>query len=204
MMARIFSPMVNNLPLHNPSLVPAARHSNPGSIPAFRWLGGFGEGMAVLAAAGSPDHPPHLEDTSDDWIVWQRDLVRFDQDVPRLEEFFQGVLAGRWQADEQQKRFFTFVNVDEVPQGAFYTVGWLMAAIVEKKLGHDAVVEAVCDPRLLLARYDSVARAKPRADGGGLATWSDDLLRALGSGPTAAPASVTNPAEPSGATGGND
>jgi hypothetical protein len=170
--------------------LPADLAALPETAPAraaFQWLGGFGEGMAVLAAAGSPDHPPHLEDPAGDWIVWQRDLARFDDDVPRLSEFFSGVLAGRWAADEQQKRFIALINPPDVPQGPFYTVGWLMAATVEKALGHQAVVETVCDPRRLLARFDAVAGDHPRGDGGGFATWSTELLRAL-SGPSAATA----------------
>jgi hypothetical protein len=55
-----------------------------------------------------------------------------------------------------------------------------MASVVEKAMGREAVVGSVCDPRRLLVAFDEVARAHPRGDGRGFATWPSELLRALG------------------------
>ncbi|MEA2600026.1 MAG: hypothetical protein QOF89_1018 [Acidobacteriota bacterium] len=68
----------------------------------------------------------------------------------------------------------------DVPQGAFYTVGWKMAAMVERARWRDALLQTICDPRSLLAAYNEVAAAHPRGDGEGLALWSADFLAALG------------------------
>jgi hypothetical protein len=145
-------------------------------------LGGFGEGLAVLAAAGSPDVHPHATSGPEAWLVWERDVASFNADLPRIEAFFRDVLAGRVSGDEENKRLFEFINAGEVPQGAFYTVGWKMAAMIERAGGREALVKLVCDPRALLAAYNEVAAAHPRSDGAGLALWSPEFLAAL-SGP---------------------
>jgi hypothetical protein len=145
----------------------------------FDYLGGFGEGLAVLAAAGSPDVHPHATDGAEAWLVWERDVANFNADLRRLEAFFRDVLAGRLAGEEADKRLFIFINTDDVPQGAFYTVGWKMAAMVERARGRDALVRTVCDPRSLLTAYNEVAAAHPRGDGEALATWSGDFLAAL-------------------------
>lgn len=145
-------------------------------------LGGFGEGLAVLAAAGGADIHPHATSGPEAWLVWERDVASFNVDLPRIESFFRDVLAGRVSGDEENKRLFGFINVGDVPQGAFYTVGWKMAAMIERARGREALVKLVCDPRALLAAYNEVAAAHPRSDGAGLALWSPEFLTAL-SGP---------------------
>ncbi|HEV8581931.1 MAG TPA: DUF5700 domain-containing putative Zn-dependent protease [Thermoanaerobaculia bacterium] len=147
-----------------------------------RELGGFNEGLAVLAAAGGPDVHPHATDTAEAWAVWERDIASFNRDVGRIESFFRDVLAGRLSGDEENKKLFEFINAGDVPQGGFYTVGWKMAAMVERTRGREALVKLVCDPRALLAAYNEVAAARPRKDGEGLALWSANFLEALRTG----------------------
>jgi hypothetical protein len=146
---------------------------------AFDDLGAFGEGLAVLAAAGGPDVHPHATDTPDAWLVWERDVASFSVDLRRLELFFRDVLAGRLPAEEENRQLYAFIDAEGVPQGPFYTVGWKMAAMVERARGRDGLVKTVCDPRALLAAYNEVAAAHPRKAGEGLALWSPDFLAAL-------------------------
>jgi hypothetical protein len=142
-------------------------------------LGGFGEGLAMLAAAGGPDVHPHATDDADAWAVWERDMAAFNTDLPRLEAFFRDILAGKLSEEEANRRLLSFIDAEGVPQGPFYTVGWKMAALIERARGRDALVKLVCDPRALLAAYNEIAAAHPRSDGEGLATWSPDFLAAL-------------------------
>ncbi|HEV2845394.1 MAG TPA: DUF5700 domain-containing putative Zn-dependent protease, partial [Thermoanaerobaculia bacterium] len=152
---------------------------SPAQQRALRYLGAFSEGVATLAAAGGPGVHPHTTSSPDAWLVWERDVAGFNSDLPRLESFFREVLAGRFSEEEERKRLFTFINTEEIPQGAFYTVGWKMAAVVEQARGREALVKALCDPRTLLAAYNEAAASHPRSDGGGLARWSPDFLTAL-------------------------
>lgn len=175
--------------LHHVGSASCAEPEDAGSLgdgarTALDWLGGFGEGMAVLAAAGSPDVHPHADREREEWVVWERDVARFARDLERLDAFFLDLVEGRL-ADEEEirERGFEFIVSEGVPQGPFYTVGWKMAAVVEKAEGRETLVRAVCDPRILLAAYDRVAGEHALEDGSGWPRWSPELLEALGARP---------------------
>ena len=152
---------------------------DPEARNAVDWLSGFGEGLAMLAAAGSPEEDPQAHSDPEQKTIWVRNLSRFDEDVGRLESFFLDVAAGRLSEEERRKRGFTFVNTDEAPQGAFYTVGWRMAAMVEKSHGREVVIRSVCDPRELLVAYNQVATASAPKTGPPPTLWSEKLLAEL-------------------------
>ncbi len=152
----------------------------PASAAARRWLGGFGEGVAVLAAAGGPDGDSHPYDPPEIRAAWAARLDSVDHDMAEIEDFFTGLLDGRLSGDEAGRSGMTFLNRPGSPQGPFYTVGWHMAAAVERERGRDAVIAAVCDPARLLLDYQEAASQ------GELPTWSDafiERIRLLGSGP---------------------
>lgn len=157
---------------------PGRDQLTPQQAKTLDYLSAFGEGLAMLAAAGGPDVHPHAVSPADAWVVWERDVARFNQDVPALEGFFRQVLAGELSEEEERKALFSFINAEGVPQGAFYTVGWKMAAIVERVRGREALVAAMCDPRDLLVLYNQIAAEHERGQGS-LARWSADFLDAV-------------------------
>jgi putative zinc-dependent peptidase DUF5700 len=132
-------------------------------------MGGFGEGLAMLAAAGGPRVHPHATSDSADRARWDRDVANVPADLERLQRYFLDALDGRLvTADSIRAVAMTFYGV----QGPWYTVGWRMAATIEERLGRARLVAAICDPRRLLATYDEAARGdEPR--------WSDVLLAKL-------------------------
>jgi Putative zinc dependent peptidase (DUF5700) len=141
------------------------------------WLGAFGEGVAVLAAAGGPDVHPHAVSDSAERARWDRDFANAPADLRRLEAFFLDVLDGRLaEPDSVRQRAMSFLGD---AQGPWYTVGYLMAATVERTYGRRALVGALCDPRHLLALYNRAAAARPTA-AAPLPTWSPALLARLG------------------------
>ena len=151
----------------------------PGARTAAEWMGAFGEGMAMLAAAGGPDVHPHLHSSSEDRARWDRDVAGFSRDLRSVERFFLDVIDGRLDAeDEIRQKGFSFFGV----QGAWYTVGWKMAATVEQCYGREALIACMLDPRRLLATYNGAATTPsgvelpPR--------WSDRLLREVHARPT--------------------
>jgi hypothetical protein len=75
----------------------------------------------------------------------------------------------------------SFVSTDEVPQGPYYTIGWLMSSVVERELGRKRLVESLCDPAMFLRDYNRAAAAQSRAGKASLPVWSDDLLIRLSS-----------------------
>lgn len=148
----------------------------PGAQRVVSWLSAFGEGMAVLAAAGGPDVHPHATSPPELWSIWERDIGEFAADLMRIQGFFQEVLAGHGTIDEQRAKLFSFINTEEVPAGGFYTVGWKMAALVERVRGREVVVRAVCDPRVLLTTYNEIAASIPRSDAEPLPLWGQEFL----------------------------
>ena len=135
------------------------------------YLGGFGEGLAVLAAAGNAHTHPHAVSDAKERAVWDRDVKKVDADIARLEEFFTSILEGRLSGDAVPKAFMQFIATDDVPQGAFYTVGWTMASTIERARGRRALVDMICDPVRMMRAYNEIVK-KP--------AWSETLLTKLG------------------------
>lgn len=145
--------------------------------PAVDWMGAFGEGFAMLAAAGGPDIDPHAASSPEEHARWQRDMANFNQDVSSLQEFFLDVidqrLIGKDKIDEKAYTFFG-------AQGPWYTVGYKMAVIVEKRYGRKRLIECMLDPRELLASYNRAAIEMNARAEEKLALWSPELMQKIG------------------------
>ncbi|MBV9102466.1 MAG: hypothetical protein JO060_02685, partial [Candidatus Eremiobacteraeota bacterium] len=63
------------------------------------WLSAFGEGWAVLAAAGGPNVHPHWEDSAADRAVWDAAMSRFATDFADLQTFFSQISDGSLAGD---------------------------------------------------------------------------------------------------------
>lgn len=150
---------------------------SPDARTAVEWMGAFGEGFAMLAAAGSPDVHPHAVSPKEERARWDRDMANFDKDLKSLETFFLDVIDGRLKTEaEINERGFSFFGT----QGPWYTVGYRMAVLVEKREGRAKLIACMSDPRRLLATYNRVA-AELNAKGKSLpALWSDGLLTRIG------------------------
>jgi hypothetical protein len=145
---------------------------------AVQWMSAFGEGFAMLAAAGDVGTHPHAVSPPQVRERWDRDMDAFNANVRELERFFLDILEGRLEAgDELQRRGMSFFGV----QGPWYTVGYRMAVIVERRFGREALLDAMRDPRLLLARYNAAA-AELNQTGQSLALWSKPLLEGIAAG----------------------
>jgi hypothetical protein len=150
---------------------------SPGASQAVEWMGAFGEGLAMLAAAGGPDVHPHASSPATDRARWDHDMGRFNDDLRALERFFTGILDRRYKSEaEVQKAGYSFFGV----QGPWYTVGYRMAVMVERRFGREVLIECMLDRRELLARYNAAAADSMRAGHATLATWSPEFLRRLG------------------------
>lgn len=141
---------------------------------ALLYLGGFGEGYAMLAAAGSADVHPHATSSKAERAVWDRNVRKTVPDIARLEQFFSAILSGKLHEQRAVRReFIKLIDTKDAPQGAFYTVGWTMASTIERERGRKALVSVLCDPVSVLDLYQSIAVKK------GLPAWSPDFLRKL-------------------------
>lgn len=138
-------------------------------------IGSFGEGIAMLAAAGSPDVHPHAVSDPEERARWDADMMRFNEDLKRVEKFFQDVLDKRLSGEEIQRVNSSFFGI----QGPWYTVGWKMAIVIEKTYGRAKLVECLCDPVKLLSTYNRAAAKYGRTTRQPLALWSPLLLKKI-------------------------
>lgn len=145
--------------------------TSAGARNLLRWLGAFGEGLAMLAAAGAPDAHPHRDSPAAERERWDRDMANAAGEMRRLESFFLDLLDGRLTDDaEITRRGMEFFGV----QGGWYTVGYRMWSAVERAYGRDRVIGDACNPvRLLLDYNTAVAKdaAAPR--------WSSQFVTRL-------------------------
>jgi Putative zinc dependent peptidase (DUF5700) len=139
------------------------------------WVGGFGEGFAMLAAAGGPDVHPHEFSKPEDRARWDRDMANYNSDLKKVERFFLDILNDRLTEDERMKTGFSFFGV----QGPWYTVGWKMAVVIEKTYGRAKLIECICDERKLLPTYNRAAAEYNRTAREPLALWSLTVVEAI-------------------------
>lgn len=137
------------------------------------WLGAFGEGFAMLAAAGSPDKHPHAVSNPAERARWDRDVANFNADLKKVESFFLDILENRLSGDDIQKKGFSFFGT----QGPWYTVGWKMSVLIEKTYGRAKLIECMCDRRKLLATYNKAAAKHNRTTREPLSLWSVSLIK---------------------------
>ena len=142
---------------------------------ALTWIGAFGEGFAMLAAAGGPEIHPHAVSNPEERTRWDKDVANFNEDLKRVEKFLLDVLEKRLTGDDIQKTGFTFFGT----QGPWYTVGWKMSVLIEKTFGREKLIECICDQRKLLSTYNDAARKHNRSSREPLALWSDSLITSL-------------------------
>lgn len=149
----------------------------PGARTAAECLNAFGEGFAMLAAAGGHDIHPHATSRPEDKARWDADMAKFNPDLKELEKFFLDIVEGRLKTEEEiSAKGSVFFGV----QGAWYTVGYKMSVMVEKRFGRSRLIQCMKDPRLLLMDYNLAAAEYNRRNEDKLALWSPFLLIALG------------------------
>jgi len=141
-------------------------------------IGAFGEGFAMLAAAGGPDIHPHAVSNTEERARWDRDMANFNDDLKKVEKFFLDVYEDRLAEEQIQNTGASFFGV----QGPWYTVGWKMSVLIEKTYGRAKLIECICDQRKLLATYNKAAARHNRKSRELLATWSASFINAVQSG----------------------
>jgi hypothetical protein len=145
--------------------------------PAVDWMGAFGEGFAMLAAAGGPDIDPQATSSPKDQARWNHDMANFNNDLVSLQQFFLDIvdqrLVGKDKIDEKAYTFFG-------EQGPWYTIGYKMAVIVEKQFGRATLIDCMLDPRELLARYNHAAKKLNERGPEKLTLWSPELIQKIG------------------------
>jgi hypothetical protein len=134
------------------------------------WLGGFGEGFAVLAGAGGPDVDPGTVVGASARPEWANESPTFAPRLAELSAFFRRILSGQLiTGDAAREAGMAFFG----NQGAWYTVGWRMAVTIERRFGRARLIACIADNRAFLPTYNAAAA------GTELPRWGDDLAGAF-------------------------
>ena len=124
--------------------------ASPAERALLQRLGAFGEGVAMLAAAGSPDVNPNAESRPEMRADWDQGIAGVDGDFARIDSLIVAVATGRVTSpDSVASRAEDLYGA----QGPWYTVGWLMSSTVERAVGRDRLIQVMCDPRHLILQY---------------------------------------------------
>ena len=141
-------------------------------FPVFEMIARLSEGLAMLAAAGGPDIHPHAVSKADARARWDNDMRNFNSDFKRIDHFLIDVLDNKLTSDEVDQTDSSFAGY----QGPWYTVGWKMAATIEKTYGRARLIHCISDPRILLSTYNEAASISNRSHTDSLALWSPSLI----------------------------
>jgi hypothetical protein len=142
---------------------------------ARKWSGGFGEGFAMLAAAGGPDIDPQATSSDADRVRWNHDVAEFDADLPKVQAMLQAIVAGALDADQAEAAARQFYGV----QGPWYTLGWVMASSIERCFGRARLVDAMRSPWTVMGTWNEVRATCPTKTGSATATWDSSLVDGL-------------------------
>lgn len=147
----------------------------PAKCIARTWISAFGEGFAMLAAAGGPDVHPRGAAKPDLRAHWDRTIVEFDDQLHQVQAFLQDVLAGKLDEAAAQEKAMEFFGL----QGPWYTVGWVMAVAIERCDGRATLVETMRRPWTILTAYNDARDRCPSPHAFATARWDPELIRAL-------------------------
>jgi hypothetical protein len=136
------------------------------------WMGAFGEGVAVLAAAGGLNNAPLAAYPERDQCDWNLHMERVHSDLEQVNQFFLDVIHGDLRNDAVAHVASSFFGY----RGPWYTVGYFMAATIERRLGRAALVETLTDPRNFVAKYNEAAGSRP---GERLPVFSAEVIEAV-------------------------
>jgi len=141
---------------------------------AWIWVGAFGEGYAVLAAAEGPRSDPMAAFEPNVKAAWTHGMNHLAEDMETLTAFFTDSLTGKLSSDGVQTKAMEFYSV----QGPWYTVGYIQATTIERAFGHEKLMACYLDPRLLMPTYNAAVAQLPK--GAKLPTWPENLIELLG------------------------
>jgi Putative zinc dependent peptidase (DUF5700) len=137
-----------------------------------RWMGAFGEGIAVLAAAGGMNNAPLAAYPERDQCDWNLHMDRVHGDLEQVNQFFLDVIHGDLRNDAITHVASSYFGY----RGPWYTVGYFMATTIERRLGRAALVETLTDLRNFVAKYNEAAGSRA---GERLPVFSSEVIEAV-------------------------
>lgn len=137
----------------------------------------FDGGLALLASISKVETHPYWAYTLEEREHWNRRVGEFDQDLKKLDAMFAGILSGQLR---NQQQINDLAENYATEMGAWQTVGYSMAVMIERTYGSKALIGAMRDPRWLIGLYNRAVNTAHARTGADYPNWSPEVLRAVG------------------------
>ena len=107
-------------------------------------------------------------------------MAGFNNDLPAVNNFFLDVLSGKLaDNDTIEAKGSSFFGSH---QGPWYTVGYKMAVMVERRYGRLVLIQTTLDYRCLLVLYNQAAAEQNATGKQQLPLWSETVLSQVDAG----------------------
>ncbi|MFO7814519.1 MAG: DUF5700 domain-containing putative Zn-dependent protease [Halanaerobiales bacterium] len=142
------------------------------------WTNAFGEGFAMLAAAGGANiHPNKFDEGLKE--KWDSNIKKFNKDFELIENFFVKILKDKFSNEKELYNRGYELMVNNGGQGSWYTVGWKIAVVIEKIKGKEVLFGCMSDLTYLYPRYNEAVKDYNKKYNENLKSWSDKIINSF-------------------------
>ena len=142
------------------------------------WTNAFGEGFAMLAAAGIIDeHPNNFSEESKK--LWDENIKNFNTDFKKIENFLLNILYENFHNDKELYNKGFELMVSNGGQGSWYTVGYKIAKVIEKTANRKVLIDCMDDLTKLYTVYNELVLEYNKKQKGNLKHFHNDIIRGL-------------------------
>jgi len=139
------------------------------------WTNAFGEGFAMLAAAGGPqNHPVPFDEQNR--RVWNENSRHVEIDFEKIQCFLIHILEGQFEDEQALIAKGMELMMNNGGQGSWYTVGWKISIIIEEIFGRQTLIDCMEDLRKLYIHYNKGVKVYNSKYGLSLPSWHDKII----------------------------
>ena len=142
------------------------------------WTNAFGEGFAMLAAAGGIDkHPNNFSEESKK--LWDKNMKNFNTDFKKIENFRLNILYDNFHNDKEIYNKGFEIMVNNGGQGSWYTVGYKVAKVIEKTANRKVLIDCMDDLTKLYTVYNELVLEYNKKKEENLKHFHNDIIKGL-------------------------
>lgn len=142
------------------------------------WTNAFGEGFAMLAAAGGPGyHPVPFDDEAG--RVWDENIRNYQVDFDKIQQFLFNILEDKFQNEKELMEKGMELMMNNGGQGSWYTVGWRISVIIEEILGRTVLIKCMEDLRKFYFNYNQAVKIFNEKNHLKLPSWNKKITNNL-------------------------
>lgn len=142
------------------------------------WTNAFGEGFAMLAAAGGPDaHPNRFDEQLK--ARWNENISNLNRDFKEIEKFLLNILNKNFSNQEELYNKGFQLMTKNGGQGPWYTVGHKLAVVIEKMTDKKVLTDCMKDFTQLYLTYNKLVVQYNKKYNENLPQFSEEIIGGL-------------------------